>query len=181
MSTATELSLPKKIDQFIPGINDLQTRDIKELRQLTFQTFTSAVDYLRFDFPNEDIKNLMALFTKTVTKGFEPIIPLKQTDQVVFTAFKAEVRNGRMDTAVLIPKSLPYVIGTDNSMQLGAIVQTASRVEDYNKYWFEGNIEFLGDTEMGRSKARQFEARFLKSYPNLIPNEYQQYILSTYG
>lgn len=164
-----------KFFQNLGNAEDLPTDNpLKNMAEMVIKTFDEIVDYHRSAFPNPDINALMSLFWRLVGNKVTPTV---LTNQELFGLhFYCEVHDGSKVAAVIVPCHWLKLVIENSIMQCGGVIFIASQAQDYYN-------EQYGSESM-TMRARVYEAEFLKTILNIIPNhklnDYQIKVLEAF-
>ncbi len=158
------------------NVEDLPDGDPKKvLGRNVGDTFTQGVGFLKTSFPNDAIRQLMALFWDLVGNKITPVA-LGPNVATLSLAVFAEADN--IPRAIILP---PHhwldLVKQDPCLQMGALVFVASQARDFY------NQRCIGQYEATIKRARGYEAEFLHTIARHSPivfSEYQRKTMEEY-
>ncbi len=159
-----------------------EDNELKAKAMAITQTFDKSVDYMREEFPDEGVRNLMTWMWRSIGNKITPSALTPAVDSI---SFWVEAKQDGLIGMVLIPENWLEMVEKDANMQLGALVFTASQVWDYTEVLKTGNVGVLVDSQGMIARACRWEARYLRQLREWDPeyelNEYQRHVLERFG
>lgn len=162
----------------IPKVEDLPPQDsLRHRAELITAMFDAGVDALRNKdtFSNPEINDLMTLFWRLVGNKVTPTAVMTGLESM---SFWAEVRGVKSIAFVIVPENFPELCAKNASMQLGALVFSASKARDY----YNSKLAIFEEVQR---RAFAYEAEYLVTLRNrwpgsFTPNKYQSRVLTAY-